>query len=85
MASTHPQPTHYPPPAASAGRTYSLIAFVCAAIGVLFLPIILGPAAIILGIIANQKRDSLGKWAIVAGVVSLLVGVALGAILMSNA
>jgi hypothetical protein len=87
MASTYPsQHADYPAPPSgrTAGRTYSLIAFVCAAVGVFLLPIVLGPAAIILGIISMQKGDHLGKWAIVAGVASLVVGIALGAAVMAS-
>lgn len=59
-------------------RTLSIISFVCAAIAVFFLPIAFGPAAIILGIVAYRKGDPLGMWAIVAGVVGMIAGFALG-------
>ena len=63
---------------AGGGRTLSIIGLVCAAIAVFALPIVFGPAAIILGIVAYRKGDRLGMWAVVAGVVGMLAGFALG-------
>ena len=39
------------------GRIYSIIGLVCAIISLLFIPILFGPAAIILGIIARKKGE----------------------------
>lgn len=61
-----------------------IIAFVLAALGLLFIPIILGPAAVILGIIAMRRGDPLGRWAIVAGVASLVIGIVLAAAVVSS-
>ena len=61
-----------------AGRTLSIIGFVCAALAVFFLPIVFGPAAIVLGIVGYAKGDRLGMWAAIAGVVGLVAGIALG-------
>lgn len=68
-----------------AGRTMSIVGFVCAALALFFVPIVFGPAAIVLGILAYRKGDRLGVWAAVAGVVGLVGGIALGAWVMSNA
>ncbi len=61
-------------------RVCSILALVFGAVAVLFFPIIFGPAAIILGIIGAAKGDKLGIWGIVAGVVGMIAGIALGAI-----
>lgn len=74
----------YAPPSASAsaGRPYVIAGFICAAVAVFLIPIVLGPAAIVLGIVAHRKRDPLGRWVIVAGVVGLALGLALGALVL---
>src|SRR5687768_12287730 len=81
------QPRDYPPPPMPQrnGRTYTIIGFVLAGLAVLFAPIILGPAAVILGVIGLQKGDPLGKWAAIAGVAGMLAGLALAAALLSDA
>ena len=80
--STAGDPT--PPASTGSARTMVIIAFVLAALGLFLLPIVLGPAAIILGIIAMRKGDPLGRWAIVAGVASLVIGMVLAAAVMSS-
>ncbi len=60
------------------GRPYAIGAFVCAVVAVFFLPVVLGPVAIVLGVVAHRKGDPLGRWAVVAGVVGLAAGLALG-------
>ena len=65
------------------GRTFTIIGFICAAVAVFFLPIVLGPAAIILGLVGRSKGDPLGTWAAVAGAVALVVGLVLGAMVFA--
>jgi hypothetical protein len=65
------------------GRTLSIIGFVCAAFSLLFLPIVFGPAAIVLGIVGYRKGDRLGLWAAVAGLVCMVAGMALGVALLN--
>jgi hypothetical protein len=60
------------------GRTLTIIGFVCAALALLFLPIVFGPAAIVLGIIGWRKGDRLGIWAAVLGLVTMIAGMAIG-------
>ncbi|HEU0130204.1 MAG TPA: hypothetical protein VFQ85_04340 [Mycobacteriales bacterium] len=67
------------------GRTLSIVGFVCAALSLLFLPIVFGPAAIICGIVAWRKGDRLGVWAAVAGVVCMIAGMAIGVAVLNNA
>jgi hypothetical protein len=69
-------PHHSP---VTAARVCSIVAFVLAAIAVLFFPIVFGPAAIILGIVGLSMGDRvLGKWAIAAGVAGTVLGFVLG-------
>ncbi|MEV4315001.1 hypothetical protein [Actinocrispum sp. NPDC049592] len=63
----------------TSARVCSIVAFVLAAIAVLFFPIIFGPGAIILGIAGFAMGDkALGKWAIAAGVLGTILGFVLG-------
>ena len=83
---SHPSTDYPPPPAASqsGGRPYALAGFVCAAVAVFFLPIVLGPAAVVLGFVAHRKGDPLGRWAIAAGVLGTVLGFALGALVFAE-
>ena len=61
------------------GRIYSIIGLVCAIISLLFIPILFGPAAIILGIIARKKGDlNFGLIVIILGAVFMVIGMILG-------
>lgn len=63
------------------GRVYSIVGFICAIISLLFLPIVFGSAAIILGVVARKKGDSsFGLVVIVLGVVLMVSGMVLGAV-----
>jgi hypothetical protein len=87
MATTDPSrpTTDYPPPAptTAGGRGFTIAAFVCAAVAVLFIPIILGPAGMVLGYMGHRRGDPLGRWAIGAALVGMVAGFILGAILFS--
>ncbi len=61
-----------------------LIGFVCALVAVFFLPIVLGPVAVVLGVVAHRKRDPLGRWVIAAGVLGTVLGFALGALVFAK-
>jgi uncharacterized membrane protein HdeD (DUF308 family) len=63
----------------TSARVCAIVAFVLAAIAVFFFPIIFGPGAIILGVVATAMGDkALGKWAIAAGVLGMVLGFVLG-------
>ena len=64
--------------ATPAGRTYTIIAFVLAAVAVLIVPILLGPLAAILAGIGMSKGDPLARWALVTAIVCTVAGFALG-------
>ena len=76
--------THSPATTGSGGaRTMTIVGFVCAAVALLFAPIVFGPIAIVLGVLAYRRGDRLGVWAAVAGGITMIVGMALGAILFA--
>lgn len=69
---------------ASGGRGFAIAAFVCAAVAILVLPIVLGPAAIGLGFVAQRKGDKLGVPAMIAGGVGMALGFLVGALFVAN-
>jgi len=77
----------YAPPRSSsrAGRPYVIAGFICAAVAIVFLPIVLGPVAVVLGFLAHRKGDRLGRWVMAAGVVGMVLGFALGALVFAEA
>ncbi|MEO3885283.1 hypothetical protein [Nonomuraea sp. B5E05] len=77
----YPQPPHQPRPA---GQVLSIIGFVCAAVAVLFIPILFGLAGIVLGIVGHTRGEPLGKWAAVAAGVGMILGFVLGIVVMSS-
>ena len=86
----HPETTanieaRYPPPDVTRkGRPFSIAAFICAAVAVLFLPPVLGIAVVILGFVARARGDrQLGLWAIIASVAGAVIGMVLGAVVMN--
>ncbi|HEX2130235.1 MAG TPA: hypothetical protein VHH15_01650 [Actinophytocola sp.] len=65
------------------GRVCVIISFVLAAIAVLFLPIVFGPAAIVLAIVGYALGDKrVGSWAIGIAVVATILGFLLGYLVM---
>jgi hypothetical protein len=65
------------------GNTFSIIAIVLGAIGFLLLPIVLGSAAIILAVIAKNKKENLANVALTVGILGTVIGMILGAIIGS--
>jgi hypothetical protein len=63
------------------GNTFSIIAIVLGAIGFILLPIVLGPAAIILAVIAKTKKEKLANVALAVGILGTVIGMILGAII----
>jgi hypothetical protein len=66
------------------GNTLSIIGIVCGVVAILFLPIILGPVGIVLGIIGRQRGERLGTIAIVVAAVGMIIGMILGYLVVSN-
>ncbi len=69
---------------ASGTRTMVVVGFAMAAVGLLILPIVFCPAAVILGIMALRRGDPLGRWVIVAGVAAFVAAIAVAATLVDD-
>jgi uncharacterized protein YacL len=65
----------------NSGNTFSVIAIVLGAISFLLLPIFLGPAAIILAVIAKNKKEKLANVALTVGILGIVIGMIIGAII----
>jgi hypothetical protein len=65
---------------AKASNGLSTAAIVLGAIGLLFVPLVFGTASLILAIVAKTKKEPRANIALAVGIVSLVVGVILGAI-----
>ncbi|MEO3870958.1 hypothetical protein ABGB18_19275 [Nonomuraea sp. B12E4] len=73
--SQSPPPPYRQPPSA---QVLSIIGFVCAAVALLFVPILFGLAGIILGIVGHARGEPLGKWAAGVAGAFMVVGIVLG-------
>ncbi|WP_336206626.1 hypothetical protein [Nonomuraea sp. LPB2021202275-12-8] len=78
------QPPYPQPPKAQSTPVLSIIGFVCAAIALLFIPILFGIAGIVLGIVGHTRGESLGKWAAITAGVTMIVGMVLGYIVVTS-
>jgi hypothetical protein len=67
-------------PSTQSGNTFSIIAIVLGGVGFLILPIFLGPASIILAVIAKNKKENLANVALTVGILGTVLGMVLGAI-----
>lgn len=65
--------------------TFSIIAIVLGGVAFIILPIILGPAAIILAVIAKTKNEKLANIALAVAILGTVIGMILGAIIGSLA
>jgi hypothetical protein len=61
-------------------NTFSILAIVLGAVAVLIVPILLGPAAIILGVVGLVKKERLAPIGLTVGILGMLLGFFLGAI-----
>lgn len=73
-----------PPATPRVARRLTTGGFVCAVVGVLVLPIALGPVAMGLGVAAAVRGDRRGRWAVVAGAGALCLGTLLGTLVLSR-
>lgn len=67
-----------------AGRAYSVGGFICAAVALLFLPIIFGPIGAVLGFVGYSKGDKAGLWAGIAAIVATFLGFVIAAMVMGS-
>ena len=65
-------------------NTLSLLAMIFAGVSVLFLPILFGPAAFVLGVIAVVKKEKNGVLALILSIVLPIVGFVLGALVATS-
>jgi mannitol-specific phosphotransferase system IIBC component len=70
-------------PSSNSTSTFSIIAIVLGGIAFLFFPIVLGPAAIILAVIAKTKTERLANVALAVAILGTVIGLILGAIIGS--
>ncbi|MFI9508776.1 hypothetical protein [Nocardia sp. NPDC052566] len=71
------QPSNQPYPYGQPERrsqTMSILGFACAAIAILFCPILFGPAGIIFGVVGNNRGEPLGRWAAITAAVCMVIG-----------
>jgi len=77
-AGPYPPYAGYPPPVvANRGRGFTIAAFICGGIGLLFFPLILGPLGIIFGFVGASRGDKLGRWAGLMSIATTMIGTAL--------
>ena len=69
---------------ASTSNSLSIISFVFAGISLLLFPIVFGPVAVILGVIAWAKGEKLGPVAFAAAILGTIVGMVLGYVIWSG-
>lgn len=70
--------------APSTSNVLSIIAIVCGAISFLFVPILFGPAGLILGGIGLARKERLAVVALIVSGCGLVVGFILGALVASS-
>lgn len=76
--SAEPKPKH-------PGRTEGIIAIICAAVSLLFFPIIFGSAGIILGIFSHKKGEkTFGLVAIILSAIFMVIGIIMGVYVQLN-
>lgn len=70
--------TTYGQPGGGRSSSLSIAAFVCAAISVLFFPIVFGPVAIVLAAVAMSRGEPLGTLALGLSIPAMLLGFLIG-------
>lgn len=67
------------------GRVFSIIGAVCGVLALLFFPIVLGPAGIVLGFVGNAKGDKpFGLIVGIGSIVTMIAGFVIGAIVFTQ-
>lgn len=65
-------------------QLFSLLGFACAFIALFFLPILVGPAGVVLGIVGHVRREERGKWAAVTAGCATIVGLTVGLLFLGS-
>jgi CheY-specific phosphatase CheX len=68
------------PVAGNTSNSLSTIAIILGVIGLLFVPMLFGTAGLVLGIVAKSKKEPRANVAIAIGIIGLVGGIILGAI-----
>ena len=81
-----PEPGAYPPPPVDQrGHGFTIASVVCSVVGLVFLPIVLGPLGIIFGFVGHNRGERYGKWAGLFGIVATVVGLVLAYVVLKHA
>ena len=67
------------------GRPFTIASFVCAAVAIVVLPLFVGIAGVVLGIVGRSRGDRLANWAIVASIVGAAIGMVLAYVIWRDA
>jgi hypothetical protein len=65
----------------SSSNTFSILAIVLGGLALLVLPIVFGPAAIILGVVGITKKEKLAPIGLTVGILGMVVGMFIGALI----
>jgi hypothetical protein len=65
----------------SSSNTFSILAIVLGGLALFVLPIVFGPAAIILGVIGITKKEKLAPIGLTVGILGMVVGMFIGALI----
>jgi hypothetical protein len=57
---------------------FSISGFVCAAVALLFVPVLFGVVGVVLGVIGRSRGERQGTWAAITAGLSTLAGMVLG-------
>jgi hypothetical protein len=74
-ATRAPEGTGIPP-----GRICTIVGFGLAGFAVWIFPYVLAPLALVFGVVALRRGESLGKWVIAAAVLGLVLGLVIEAL-----
>jgi Protein of unknown function (DUF2510) len=81
---TQPGPAQMDWQKTQAGNTFSIIGIICGAIAFLLLPVLFGPAGLILGGIGLSKKEPLGIVALIVSGVGMIAGFIIGAVVYNS-
>lgn len=59
-------------------NTFSILAIVFGGVSLLFLPILFGPVALVMGIVGVVKKEKLGVLGLILGIVLPIIGAVIG-------
>lgn len=66
-------------------NTFSILAIVFGGVGLIFLPILFGPVALVMGILGVVKKEKLGVLGLILGIVLPIIGFIVGFVMAASA